>query len=186
MLQNIFSSSLISLSSSSSSAKQKRQHLTLKAPPIICSRRRLQILPLFQKQQIRHDISWESSAGRRFSCNIIPYFCRKIGKDVAKFVVRCSCDWRFNIFRCQAPQKTNTSVPRMFQGLLNFEGLWLQHRVSPEPFNLLLWNFHRMLLIYKTFIWTNKKKIVTWPLAAILGAILKIWKMPINNFFMQK
>ena len=40
--------------------------------------------------------------------------------------------------------------------------------------------------MYKTFIWTNNKKIVTWPLAAILGAILKIWKMPINNYFMQK
>ena len=33
-----------------------------------------------------------------------------------------------------------------------------------------------------TFIWTNNKKIVTWPLVAIL----KIWKMPINNLFMQK
>ena len=31
--------------------------LTLKAPPIICSRRQFQILPLFQKLQIRHDIS---------------------------------------------------------------------------------------------------------------------------------
>ena len=31
--------------------------LTLKGPPIICSRRQFQILPLFQKQQIRHDIS---------------------------------------------------------------------------------------------------------------------------------
>ena len=54
--------------------------LTLKTPPIICSRRQLQILPLFQKWQIRHDISWESSAGRRFSCNIIPHFFRKLGK----------------------------------------------------------------------------------------------------------
>ena len=27
-----------------------------------------------------HDISLQSSAGRRFSCNIIPYFCRKLGK----------------------------------------------------------------------------------------------------------
>ena len=40
-------------------------------------------------------------------------------------------------FRCQAPQKTNTSVPSMFQGLLNIEGIWVQHKVSP-PFNLLL------------------------------------------------
>ena len=31
--------------------------LTLKAPPIICSRRQFQILLLFQKYQIRHDIS---------------------------------------------------------------------------------------------------------------------------------
>ena len=54
--------------------------LTLKAPPIICSRRQFKNLLLFQKLQIRHDISWESSAGRRFSCNIIPYFCQKWGK----------------------------------------------------------------------------------------------------------
>ena len=26
------------------------------------------------------NISRESSAGRQFSCNIIPYFCRKLGK----------------------------------------------------------------------------------------------------------
>ena len=51
-----------------------------KAPPIICSRRQLQILPLFQKQHIRHDISWESSAGRRFSCNILPHFCWNLWK----------------------------------------------------------------------------------------------------------
>ena len=31
--------------------------LTLKAPPIICSRRQFQIFPLFQKLPIRHDIS---------------------------------------------------------------------------------------------------------------------------------
>ena len=41
--------------------------LTLKAPPIICSRRQFQILLLFEKSQIRHDIARESSAGRRFS-----------------------------------------------------------------------------------------------------------------------
>ena len=29
--------------------QQPRDHLTLKAPPIICSRRQFQILPLFQK-----------------------------------------------------------------------------------------------------------------------------------------
>ena len=29
---------------------------------------------------MRNNISWESSAGRRFSWNIIPYFCRKLGK----------------------------------------------------------------------------------------------------------
>ena len=44
---------------------------------------------------MRHDISWESSAGRRFSCNIIPYFFLKIGKSDAKFVDYCSRDWRF-------------------------------------------------------------------------------------------
>ena len=34
--------------------------------------------------------------------------------------------------------KTNTSVPSMFQVLLNIEGIWVQHRVSPEPFDQLL------------------------------------------------
>ena len=43
----------------------KLAQLTLKAPTIICCRRQL---------QIRHDISWELSAGRQFSWNIIPYF----------------------------------------------------------------------------------------------------------------
>ena len=74
----------------------------------------------------------------------------------------------------------------MFQGLLNIEGIWVQHRVSPGQFNLSPWNFHGMLLIYKTFIWNNNKKDSTWPLAVIWEAILKIWKMPINNYFMQK
>ena len=36
-------------------------HLTLKAPPLFCSRRQFKILALFQKYWIRHDISWESS-----------------------------------------------------------------------------------------------------------------------------
>ena len=57
--------------------------------------------------------------------------------------------------RCQVPQKANTLVPSMFQGLLDIKSIWVQHRVSPEPLNLLLWNFHRMLLIYKTCIWIN-------------------------------
>ena len=51
--------------------------LTHKARPIICSRQQFQILLLL----IRHEwYSWESSAGRRFSWNIIPYFFRKLGK----------------------------------------------------------------------------------------------------------
>ena len=54
--------------------------LTHKAPPTICSRWQFLILLLFQKYQIRDDISWELSAGRRFSWNITPYFCRKLGK----------------------------------------------------------------------------------------------------------
>ena len=73
-----------------------------------------------------------------------------------------------------------------FQGLLNIEGIWVQHRVSPEPFGLLLWNFHRMLQIHKLPFEPIIMKIVTWPLAAILEAILKIWKMPINNYLMHQ
>ena len=45
--------------------------------------------------QIRHDISWESSAGRWISWNIIPYFFWKLEKNVAKCVVCCSRDWCF-------------------------------------------------------------------------------------------
>ena len=54
--------------------------LTRKAPPTMCNRRQFQILPLFSKLTNKDDISWESSAGRRFSWNIIPYFFRKFGK----------------------------------------------------------------------------------------------------------
>ena len=78
--------------------------------------------------------------------------------------------------------KTNTSVPSMFQKTTEYWGC----KVSPEPFDLLLWNLHRMLLIHKTFIWTNNNEIVTWPLLVILEAILKYGKMPINNYFMHK
>ena len=47
----------------------------------------------------------------------------------------------------------------MFQGLLDIEGIWVQPKVSTEPFNLSLWNyFYRMLLIYKTIIWINNNK----------------------------
>ena len=53
---------------------------THKPSPIICSRKQFQILLLFHKQQIRYDISWESSAGRRLSWNIIPYFFWKFEK----------------------------------------------------------------------------------------------------------
>ena len=74
----------------------------------------------------------------------------------------------------------------MFQGLLNIEGLGVQHRVSTEPFNLMLRNFHRMLLIYKTFIWTNNNKNIHVTFGGHFEAILKIWKMSINNYFMQK
>ena len=73
----------------------------------------------------------------------------------------------------------------MFQGLLNIEGIWVQHRVSLEPFNLSLWNFHRMLILYNTFIWTNNKKDGHVTFVDHFEAIVKIWKMPINNYFMQ-
>ena len=86
----------------------------------------------------------------------------------------------------EAPQKTNTSVPSMFQGLLNIEDIWVQHRVSPEPFNLLLWNFHRMLIIYKTFIWINNNRKVTWLFAAILGSHIENINNAYKQLFMQK
>ena len=55
-------------------------------PSIICSRRQFQILLLFSKI-MRQDISWELSAGRQFSWNIIPYFFRKLGKMSSAEVV---------------------------------------------------------------------------------------------------
>ena len=60
--------------------KELVRRLALKAPPIIGSRRQFKILLFYQKLQIRHDISWESSAGRQFLWSTIPYFCRKLGK----------------------------------------------------------------------------------------------------------
>ena len=44
-----------------------KPRLTHKAPSIVCGRRHFQMLLLFQYKQIGHDISGESSAGRRFS-----------------------------------------------------------------------------------------------------------------------
>ena len=73
----------------------------------------------------------------------------------------------------------------MFHGLLNIEGIWVQHRVSPEPFNLSLWNFHKMSLIYKTFIWTNNKKDSHVTLSGHFESHIENMKMPINNYFMQ-
>ena len=68
--------------------------LTLKAPPIICSRRQFQNLPLFSKITNK-------------ACNFVRIVCwqtilmkyhilffLKIKKDVAKFVVCCSRVWR--------------------------------------------------------------------------------------------
>ena len=43
-----------------------------------------------------------------------------------------------NTFAAKHLKKTITSVPRMFQGFMNIDGIWVQHRVSPEPFNLSL------------------------------------------------
>ena len=45
----------------------------------------------FSKITLRHDISWEAPI--LFKCHSL--FFSKIGKDVAKFVVCCSRDWRF-------------------------------------------------------------------------------------------
>ena len=66
--------------------------------------------------------------------NAFPYYQQCINTVMLKWSPHVASKH----FRCQAPQKTNTSVPRMFQGLLNIEGLSVQHRVSPEPFNLSL------------------------------------------------
>ena len=35
-----------------------------------------------------------------------------------------------NTFAAKHLKKTNTSVPSMFQGLLNIEGIWVQHSIS--------------------------------------------------------
>ena len=74
----------------------------------------------------------------------------------------------------------------MFQGLLNIEGLWVQHRVSPEPFNLSLWNFHRMLLIYKTFIWTNNKKDSHMTFGGNFGSYIENMKNAYKQLFYAK
>ena len=93
----------------------------------------------------------------------------------------------FNTFAATHLKKTNTSMPSMFQGLMNIGSIWVQHRVSPEPFNLLLWNFHRMLLIYKIFIWTNiNKQNSHVTIGGHFGSHIDIWKMTKNIYFMQK
>ena len=98
--------------------------------------------------------------------------------------------------------KTNTSVPSMFQGLLNIEGILVQHRLSQQPFNILLWRFHGKLHIYKTFtydfycmyetfIWinnnnnnnNNNNSHVT--VGGHFWSHTELWKMPVNNYFMQ-
>ena len=66
--------------------------LTHKVPPIICSRWQFQILLIFQKEQIRHDISWESSQTILMKYHIL--FFSKTKKDVTKFVVCCIRDWQ--------------------------------------------------------------------------------------------
>ena len=80
-------------------------------------------------------------------------------------------------------KKTNTSVPSMFQGLLNIEGIWVQHRVSPEPFDVLLWNINRMLLIYKTFIWTNSNKNSQLTVGGHSGSNIKNMKNAYKQLF---
>ena len=89
-------------------------------------------------------------------------------------------------FPLPSASKTNTSVPRMFQGLLNIEGLWVQHRVSPEPFNLSLWNFHRMLLIYQTFIWNNNKKDSHVTFGGLSGSHIENMKNTYKHLFYGK
>ena len=68
--------------------------LTHKAPPIICSRRQFQILLLFQNNKegiVFHENHLLGDDSHELSYLI---FFRKIRKDVAKFVVCCSCDSR--------------------------------------------------------------------------------------------
>ena len=54
------------------------RNLTLRAPPMQTTISNFAAFS--KKKQIRHDISWESSAGIGFSRNIIPYFFQKLGK----------------------------------------------------------------------------------------------------------
>ena len=87
--------------------------LTLKAPPIICSIRQLKILPLFQKQQIRPCYFMRIVAGRRSSCNIIPYFCRKLGKmsqNLSSAVVLIGA-LRVNGYKLTVGKETTTAAP---------------------------------------------------------------------------
>ena len=67
--------------------------LTLKAPPIICIRQQFQIFVSFLK--ITNKVWYFMRIVCRSSWNYIPIFFSKIRKDVAKFVVCCSCDCPF-------------------------------------------------------------------------------------------
>ena len=71
------------------------QSLTHKAQPIIYSRRQFQILLLFSKitEKICYFmriVCWQMILKKYHTL-----FFSKIGKDVNKFVICCSCDWRF-------------------------------------------------------------------------------------------
>ena len=67
-----------------------------KVPPTICSRRQFQILPLFSKitnkaWYFMQIVCWQTILVKYDTL----FFFLKIRKDVAKFVICCSRDWRF-------------------------------------------------------------------------------------------
>ena len=73
----------------------KTQTLTLKAPIHNCSRRQiLRHLSQFSTK-IRYDITWESSASRRFSWNIMPYLLFLKKRQNLQLSSAANYRWRF-------------------------------------------------------------------------------------------
>ena len=73
--------------------------------------------------------------------NSLTYFSLFVPPSVKKSIIVCYLIGLVILFltlSLPSTSKTNTSVPSMFQGILNIKGKLVQQGVSPEPIDLLL------------------------------------------------
>ena len=85
----------------------KSLHLTLKVPITTAADDKFcEIFPNLKNKQTRYGISWESSASRRFSWNIMPYMLLLKKRQNLKLSSAAHYMWRFlrvNITRFNVP-----------------------------------------------------------------------------------